>query len=306
MVRGSWAAVACVVLVAACGPKTEPSGASRMEDRAIPSSPDRLAGLVTAHNARVARLETVESRGSLELRYSDRDGEHFDQCEFDVFLAPGGRGALRATKLGNNFLWIGGDGTRGWVFRLDIEPSLLKIYDRVGDHDLGQAGDGAGEFALLTPGTVRAVSGLQPIPGDHEWIPVGAREGVEGVEQGFELAYRSGPARVFMRFAGDGLPSAVRVLDGRGTVVLESTLAEYVPAEAANLAQGAWPRVPRRIEIVAARANGRATLLLDEPIAMAKRIKPRFFDLEELTAQLRPDRVEHAIAAEPGSADGNP
>jgi hypothetical protein len=64
--------------------------------------------------------------------------------------------------------------------------------------------------------------------------------------------------------------------------------------------------VPRRIEIVAARANGRATLLLDEPIAMAKRIKPRFFDLEELTAQLRPDRVEHAIAAEPGSADGNP
>lgn len=303
MARGSPIVAICLALVAACGPRTEPPGASTPAHREVSASPERLALLVAAHNARVARLETVESRGSLELSYSDRDGDHFDQCEFDVFLAPGGRGALRATKLGNNFLWIGGDGTRGWVFRLDTEPSLLKVYDRVADHDLGQARDGAGEFALLTPGTVRAVAGLQPIPGDHEWMPVAAHE---PAAQDFELAYRSGPARVFVRFAGDGLPSSVRVLDGQGTVVLESTLAEYVPAEAANLAQGAWPRLPRRIEIVAAKANGRAVLLLDEPIAMAKRIKPRFFSLEELTAQFRPDRVEHAVAAEPGPADGNP
>jgi len=301
---------------ASCGPKSVDPPSGRTADRvgtppaapqAAPSATDaatRFAALVSAHNTRVSRLETVESRGSLELRYSDEGGEHFEQCEFDVFLAAGGRGALRATKVGNNFLWIGGDGTRGWVFRLDTEPTVLKVYDKVAEHELGQGADGAGEFALLTPGTVRAVAGMQPIPASFETRPVDGADAPATVEARSEVVYQSGTAKVFVRFGADGLPSAVRIVDALGAVAVSSTLADYVPAQAASLAQGAWPKLPRRIEITAAKANGRATLLLDEPIAMARRMKPRFFNLEELTAQFRPDRVEHAVAIEAGAADG--
>ena len=297
---------AALAHLSACGPRTEPAAPAVVSSATVQA--DRFAAWIAAHNTRVSRLETVESRGSLELRYSDTDGEHFDQCEFDVFLAPGGRGALRATKLGNNFLWIGGDGTRGWIFRLDTDPTVLKVYDRVAEHDLGQSSDGAGEFALLTPGTVRAVAGLQPIPTQHELRPIEAADAGAPPEQRMEVAYAPGGSagtKVFVRFGADGLPCAVRVVDARGSVAVSSTLAEYVPAQAANLAQGAWPRIPRRIEITATRADGRATLHLDEPVAMAKRTKPRFFSLEELTAQFRPDRVEHAVAIEPGQPDGS-
>ena len=316
MARGSRLAgvqLLCALVAASCAPKavdsaaetaTADSTATQVESGATDAAA-RLAAIVTAHNTRVSRLATVESRGSLELRYRDADGEHFDQCEFDVFLAEGGRGALRATKVGNNFLWIGGDGTRGWVFRLDTEPTVLKVYDKVAEHELGQGPDGAGEFALLTPGTVRAVAGMQPVPAGYALVPVEGADAAAPVERRTEVSYASGAAKVFVRFGADGLPASVRVLDAQGTVAVASTLAEYVPAQAANLAQGAWPKLPRRIEITAARADGRATLLLDEPIAMAKRMKPRFFNLEELTAQFRPDRVEHAVAVEADAADGS-
>lgn len=310
---GATARVATVVLAGLLASCSQPSSVSVPPAAPAPGNAQavaptdaaaRIAGFVAGHNARVARLETVESRGSLELRYRDADGEHFDQCEFDVFLAAGGRGALRATKLGNNFLWIGGDGVRGWVFRLDTEPTLLKVYDHVSEHDLGQGADGAGEFALLTPGTVRALAGLQPIAEQNSVRPVDGADPALPAEARSEVVYQSGGATVCVRFgATDGLPASVRVLDARGDVLVSSTLGEYVPAQAANLAQGAWPRLPRRVEIVAARADGRATLHLDEPIAMAKRMKPRFFSLEELTAQFRPDRVEHAVAAEDGAIE---
>ena len=101
---------ACAVAVAAavsCGPRAEPvpggglrtSEMLRMEQA---EAEQRFAEWIVAHNIRVGRLETFESRASLELRYSDVDGAHFDQCEADLFLAAGGRGAHASVRTVNH------------------------------------------------------------------------------------------------------------------------------------------------------------------------------------------------------------
>lgn len=325
-----WQGCACAALAAcvlSCAPKSSveqggPDGSqarSPEQLRVEQADAERLfADIVVRHNARVGRLETFESRASLELRYTDTDGKHFDQCEADIFLASGGRGAVRATKVGNNLLWVGSDGTRGWVFLLDKDPTSLIVHDRIDESIFSRSLDGrsaadrtpGSEFMLLAPQSVRALAGMRAV-GSIDGLG-GTLRRVEGaavdapLHERFELMYRPFTGvDVAMRFDAEALPTLVRVLDGAGRARFEARLSEYEPAQAANLAQGAWPKVPRRIEVDARDApTGEVTsevrIYLDAPVAMGRRMKPRLFVLEELTAQLRPDSVQHVFAAENG------
>ena len=321
MARGERAATcACALMLGllppACAPKqggpavaapsAEAAAAQVLADR--PAAEQLFAGFVSAHNARVARLETLESRASLELRYSDSDGDHFDQCEADVFLASGGRGALRATKVGNNLLWVGSDGRQGWIFRLDKEPTTLVVFEDLASYAPGQraGADGAAEFGLLAPSSVRTLAALAPIPEKSKVVPIADAAADRPLAERFELVFESSfGRRAAMRFGADGLPSSVRLLGAGGGTLLSAELAEYTAAQAENLAQGAWPKVPRKVVVTmpggdAGRKPAEARIYLDAPIAMAKRMKPRFFVLDELVAQLRPDSVEHVVASEGG------
>lgn len=315
MARGECArmallAVAAAMTVGGCGPKPATDPVPTPPAEVVLSAEEvrpQFESIVAAHNGRAARLDTLESRASLELRYSDDSGDHFDQCEADVFLASGGRGALRATKVGSNLLWVGSDGKQGWIFRLDKQPTSLTVFDDIGATAPGTrlAGEGAAEFSLLSPACVRALAALGPIPADFILKPVETPTS-EGAR--FEVCYPLGAgAEARVRFGADRLPAAVRLVTGSGRVIVSAELGEYTPAQAESLAQGAWPKVPRRIVATmpaTARAKAaEARLYLDAPIAMARRMKPRFFVLDELVAQLRPDAIEHVVAAD-GSESG--
>jgi hypothetical protein len=310
---------ALMATVCACSPQatTSPTGARTPEMLRVEQADAerRFAEWIVAHNTRVSRLETFESRASLELRYTDADGAHFDQCEADIFLAAGGRGAVRATKVGNNLLWVGSDGTRGWVFLLEKDPTALIVHDRIDESLFARSLNGGtapgAAFLLLAPQSVRTLAGMRELPAGATIRRIEGAADDAPLEGRFELVFQPFPGvDATMRFGADGLPVQVRVLDRGGTVRLEARLAEYMPAQAANLAQGAWPKVPQRIEVDAlavenAGAGGgqptQARIYLDAPLAMARRMKPRFFALEDLTAQLRPDSVQHVVAA-----DGSP
>ena len=305
-VRSALAAIALAVL-SACGTNQQVKApdASSVEPPSVAATAAetaRFAEIVAAHNVRASRLETLESRASLELRYTDQDGDHFDQCEADIFLASGGRGALRATKVGNNILWVGSDGNRGWIFRLDGKPTRLTVFEGIGALPPGQrlAGDGAAEFTLLSPRAVRTIAGIAPIAEGWQLRPIEGVSGASPAESRFELVSAlAGNSDAVFRFTKGGLPESVRIEPRGAEPVLIAALSEYVPAQAENLSQGAWPQVPRKIVVTGVAASGakdsEARLYLDVPIAMAKRIKPRFFVLEELVGQLRPDAVEHIV-----------
>ena len=302
-------ALAGIALAALCACTTSQQvkapDAPTVESQGVaPSAADmaRFAEIVAAHNVRASRLETLESRASLELRYSDQDGDHFDQCEADIFLASGGRGALRATKVGNNILWVGSDGTRGWIFRLDSKPTRLTVFEGIGALPPGQrlAGDGAAEFSLLSPGAVRTIAGIAPIAEGWQLRPIEGVATASTIELRLELVSAlSADTDAVFRFTKGGLPESVRIEPRGAKPILLAALSEYVPAQVENLSQGAWPQVPRKIVVTGVAAAGakdsEARLYLDAPIAMAKRMKPRFFVLDELVGQLRPDAVEHIV-----------
>jgi len=311
MVPGEWLR-ACALAASAAGL----SACATSEDAKAPAAPpavvaaadleaarERFAEIVAAHNVRASRLDTLESRASLELRYSDRDGDHFDQCEADIFLASGGRGALRATKVGNNILWVGSDGKQGWIFRLDGKPTHVTVFEGIAELPPGQrfVGEGAEEFSLLSPRAVRTIAGIAPIAdGWSLRAASGEDPGDSRFESRFELVTPVAPeVDAVFRFGKSGLPGSVCIESRGGKPMLNAALSEYVAAQAENLAQGAWPQIARRIVVTGVGAAGakdsEARLYLDAPIAMAKRMKPRFFVLDELIAQLRPDAIEHVV-----------
>ena len=293
------------------------------EDRAA------IAGLVAEHDRRVARLEVLESRAAVELRWKDADGEHFEPCDADIFLSRGGRGAVRLTKLGNNLLWVGGDGTQVWVFELGSSPTRATVYQGLGHGAAIDAGEavGGGEFTLLSPRSLRSLAALAAVGDAWELVPIEAPARATASEPaGADAAsVASDPVAptlaappaceryavrfpveagivATMRFGRDGLPAEVRLDDRSGTALARARLSDPVAARADGLAVGAWPRLPTRIEVDAPRSGASLRLKLDEPVAMERRAKARFFDLAALLAQLRPEQV--AYIAPPGVDGG--
>lgn len=330
-VRAARAAVACVLVLASLGCPPRRDRAPAFAERAGPvvlTDGDRAAleELVAEHDRRVSRLEVLESRAAVELRWRDADGDHFEPCDADLFLSHGGRGAVRLTKLGNNLLWVGGDGTQSWVFELGASPTRATVYQGLGHGAATDAGEavGGGEFTLLSPRSLRSLAAIAPI--GPEWEAVALDAGTPGA--GTPGAAPSGDAggatpdpasvrerwavrfpvdrgvRSTMRFGRDGLPSEVRLDDVAGTTLARARLSDASVARADGLAVGAWPRLPTRIEVEAPRSGASLRIKLGEPIAMERRAKARFFDLAALLAQLRPEEVEY-IAPHGGGGDAS-
>jgi hypothetical protein len=292
-----------------------PSAPVELDERDEPAlAAAELAPLVAAHNEHARKLETLESRASVEIRSRDAEGEHFDQCEGDIFLAPGGKGALRLTKLGSNLAWIGSDGTRGWMFRLDAEPTQATVYANARSGALGDSDPirNQGGFRLLTPDGLRSLAALAPIPADAALERVRSTEPAPAsstLRDRFAIAWTvPGGARLAMQFGADGKPSRIVARDESGREILRAALSDFVRAQAENLAIGAWPELPRKIEITTPDGATSVRIYLGEPSAMARRMKPRFFELEALIAQLRPDTVEYLetpveVPARPGATE---
>jgi len=316
-VRGEHASTlaAIVALLAGCAtneapPYGHPTGTERPTvDNSVREGDEKdfelaaaeFSPLIAGQIERAGRLATFESRAALELRYRDDSGDHFEQCDADIFLSTGGRGALRLVKLGSNLMWIGGDGARAWIFRLDGSPTTVTIYEGLAGGVQVDAGEvvGTGEFTLLSPESVRVLMGIAPLPTESflariPGVAVGAP-----IRERFEVRWTMAKGVLAaMRFGADGLPSAVFLRGKDETEIARTTLSEPVRAPAENIAQGAWPMVARRIEMVATRSGSNVRIYLDGPLSQAKRMKPKFFVLDEILAQLRPDSVVHVTVTQ--------
>lgn len=310
--RMSMSMLQCAVAVTAlhaCTPLATPpsvretpknAGELTIQDADAAAAFAAFTPLLAAHDERVRKLDVFESRSSLELRYHNESGEHFDQCEADIFLAGADRGAVRITKVGHNLMWIGGNANRGWIFYLDSKPTRAVVYEQLDESAAGSADSMEnGEFALLTPKSARMLMGLAAIPHDALLLRIAGAAPDAPWHERVEVQWRvHAGATVSMRLGADGLPTQVCVRDLAGTVIATATLTEYVSVRAPNLAEGAWPRVARRTEVIAPRTKSVIRLFLDGPSAEGKRIKPKFFELDALIAQMRPDSVEYVHQTE--------
>jgi len=250
-----------------------------------------LAERVAAHNRRVDLLRHTESRGVVELRWTDeKDKDHFEQVDMRLWIDLPARTALRAAKLGHVFFWLGSDESRYWLFNLmDGDDTSL----HVGRHDGG---------AVLGPGAISIrplilldLIGLTPLPVDPaDPAPRPVEVGEDGRRAWRVVAPRadgSGTTVVFLDEA-TGLPVRVESRGPDDAIQLTSTLERPLSVNVAGVAKAALPRMQTLINIRdAAGSEVRFAIGAMDTVADPGAWE-RYFDLDQLRQHLRPDRVE--------------
>src|SRR5262245_15242428 len=87
--------------------------------------------LMTAHNQRIEQLRKLYADGVVEIRWKDKNGNHYEQGNMELWLQLPRRTALRVEKLGEVRLWLGSDDQRYWLFDLTSDEKVL----HTGTHD---------------------------------------------------------------------------------------------------------------------------------------------------------------------------
>ncbi len=250
---------------------------------AAPASAERIAAFAKAFNeaqsTRLLRLRFLESRGAVEFRWKDKDGNHFEQCDLRFFAMPPTRTAFRLSKLSELYAWLGSNDDSWWVFRMKDKPSSAEVRPWA-----ASSGDG---MSVVSPRSVMTMAGLAPIPAE-----AGAVTELPG---GTFLVTFTGSKEVApSRWTVDGstlLPRSIDLFDEAGELLATSTLEEYASAAVDGLPPGDFPRVARRITVARSDGSGSIKLSLDEPTARGEKIRPQFFELKDLLRDLRPEEV---------------
>lgn len=246
--------------------------------------------IIASHNERVAKLGTTYSDGVIELRWSDERGKHFEQGDLELWQTSDNRTALQVSKLGERLLWMGSSGEQWWLF------DLMNKDDRVlllGTHeDLGERFGALG----VKPLGLLDLLGLSPIEGATDADQPAL---VSNDIRAFTLEVKGRGGRLRIAFdQATLLPKRIELLDATGAVAAVSTLSRYASVDVPGMAIMALPKMPLTIDIhreqsVGDTMAGDAKIALNETVGEIKeKAALQIFDLERLTAAMRPDRVE--------------
>jgi hypothetical protein len=323
MARGSAALAAAVALahapaVLGCAART-PHVASGQG--AVPAvDADALEAefrpLIEAHNARVAKLEALEAKGVVEVRFREDGAEKREQLDLDLRLASAGRGYLRLTKLSTDFATVGSDGKRAWIFDLSRKPAVATVFE-VDSTDVETAAARAlasGEIEVLSPASLRFMMGLTPIPADATIVALrtdaaasagNAGEATASPRATHGVAWRRSSITTTLAFGADGLPGSITLADPSGALLATSGLSAYESARVDNLSQLAWPQVATRIRAEAPASGASAQFKIERPEAQQRLGKAKLFDLDALIGHYRPESVEYLLRDREDAGDAD-
>lgn len=290
-------AVALACAVAACAPRPtgEPIGTPPAPDAPTALVQPTAGSIAARERARVGDLRVLVARGVTEFRWRDGEGDHFEQGDADLRWCDGRGYAVSVSKLGERYGWVGSDERRWWQFSLKDEPTTLR-WGTLGASAPGAASADADggvdrrwrELASGTPSPL--LLGLRPL------LPrAGATPELRGGSLWVELEAQ-GALRVEAAFDPQSLaPRQVRLV-AEGGAMLQSSFDGLLPVETVGIAQGAWPRIPRRVRVEASGVGRVETLALllsiDSARADAEAAdRPLLYDLDALRERFKPEEV---------------
>lgn len=301
---------ACAVLLAACtlqGPAAAPNAGSEHaasveraetapgtgEAAVVPpqATPDEdanksearrvAAEMARREEARAAGLERLHARGIMELRTRDDKGEHFDQGDLDLRWSRELGLAASVSKLGDRWVWFGADRTRWWIFELKAKPSSLRTGPIAGT----RPGLASALPWLLGVRPLRPAGGAVPELVKLTWrVKVDVPQGV--LPERAVLTAEFDPATL--------LPVATELALPDGTV-WRSAFSEWLAVETPGAAEGAWPRVPRRVQAASGLDDRWTTVRVALDTARADpeaTDRPNLYDLALLRERFAPASVE--------------
>lgn len=267
---------------AQAGPRTEPLG-----------TPPTYRELAQRQNARVADIKGFYTRGSVEVSWTDEQGQRQNEVGEGnlIFMRPD-QVALTFEKVGKTYLWIGGGPERSWMlWGGDISRAFIA-------RNSNAFSTCCEAFPVsLLPAELIDLYGVFELPLD---LSEGVVAAVEGDEQRRAWVVTA-PARWCSRrawiAADDGRPLRVELFDAAtGRLWAASELTEYREMEVRGVAPGRQPFVPTRVEV---RSGSLAEeefvrLTLSDPAdvpAGHTEIKQALFDFDAIRRNMRPDEV---------------
>ena len=254
----------------------------------VPDAPS-YQSLAQSHNDRVAKLQHMYATGSIEFRWKDDKGSHFENAHAELWLSLPRRTALRIDKVGEVVIWVGSDEERYWFFDLLSKETSL----RVGRHDEpmreidAAAGLGLGPLALL------ALLALTPLPDGGESPPVT----FDSARKAWMIEVPGNRHLRRMWFdVSSLLPSRVEIINDAGQVQVSSSLREYRSVTQVGMSPLAFPKLATLVDIFTAdddSRNGSVKLALDEMTGdVEDQPMDRVFDLARLNAALKPQSIQ--------------
>ncbi len=258
---------------------------------------------VTAQQARLRKLQFLEGRGIIEIRWTDAKGKHFEQGDVDMYLMPPWKTAFNISKLGQRLAWIGSDEEAWWIFRLDETPSYAERFPWPEPVGVGGVGGGSDDglagdaMSIVSPDALLAMAGLTRFP---PITTVRLKEEEEAKRLVVEMlptakGHRPAPRFRWTLNAATKLPLTVELLDEVGGVVATGRLEDYAPAAIDGMSVGEHPLVPKRIAIARTDGQGELRLALNAPTARGERVQAKFFRFQELLAALQPKEVRTRV-----------
>lgn len=231
--------------------------------------------VIAKYNARVGRLEAIESPVELVIRATDANGkETKEQGEGNLKMVRPRKIALRIDKVSQTFFWLGSNDEKYWWFDLRGDEKVALV----GTHSKATP-EVAARFGLpVHPVDLLDLAGVAPLEGAEKASISWAKDGRQVV---VEMPGRWGVMRMTIE-PKSGEASAVEILDAAGKVVVSSRLEKYEAVKVRGDA-AATARMATRLVAEVPSAKATVELLIHTPVNNgAARIKDANFEYEEL------------------------
>lgn len=234
-----------------------------------------VSQVIEKYNARVDRLEAIESPVELVIRATDAEGkETKEQGEGNLKMVRPKKIALRIDKVAQTFFWLGSNDEKYWWFDLRGEEKIALV----GTHAKATP-EIAARFGLpVHPVDLLDLAGVAPLEASQN---ASIRRADDGRQVVVVLDGRWGAKRLTINPA-NGEASAVEILDRDGKVLVSSRLEKYEAVKVRGDAAAA-PRMATRMYADIPSARATVELLIHTPANNgAARIKGANFEYDEL------------------------
>ncbi len=269
-----------VLLLSACkttqGPKP-PAGP--------PINAPTYETILNLHNQRIEKFRGINAGGSIEMRWTDDDGDHFEICQAEIWIKLPDQTAMNIQKMGERLMWLGSSGNDAWVMSFSKEEKVLHVYSS------GKRKEEDSTTRLpIEPSLLLKLLGLSKLP-----MPKNADSKLVGFDDkrdAWILTVEDGEQSLRLYFDRTRkLPIRIEYLsaDGQMQTHSELTLRRYNTVEMVGLIPGTQPMYPTLVDIYNTQGSGAIKLALRDPV---DDVKDHFFDLDWIIRRFKPDRIE--------------
>lgn len=254
------------------------------------------AQVVEAQNARVAGLERIWARASVQVTSTNDKGRRLrDQGEGHLQVVQPWSIALTLGKLGQTQLYLGSNDQYYWWIDLVDSSDKVAVFGR---HEYVTSAKADVLGVPIHPRDLVHLLGVTPLPGEagEQTLEWDARS-----HAGVRVPTQSGSRRVWFDVS-NMQPTRVEMFDSDGVLTLTADLDRY---DFVNVVGDATlkPQIPERIDIRIAADDTHVKISLYDP--ENRPIRPTAFDFERLVKGLGVDTI-YDLDAPPATTPQQP